>query len=196
MPLFQLYVTPALLLLVLTCPQVSQSVPLMVKGMVTDSLVFSAQILLHNITDALTKDELFSGINCSQEMVKLNNETDTPSVCAPKGSKCSGINKTEFDQDLCLENIGKDLHHYFTFLAAQSDPDKLIDPTLSSLRELMQNFFPKHLPSDLVSEEDASENSSSFDKKLNLCKVLKGFRLRSITINRALSYMNSGEQTK
>ncbi|KAF3858316.1 hypothetical protein F7725_011517 [Dissostichus mawsoni] len=170
-----------MLLLVLTCSQVSQSLPLMVKGTVTDSLVFSSQILLHKITDALTKDELFSGINCSQEMVKLNNETETPSVCAPKGSKCSGINKTEFDQDLCLENIGKDLHHYFTFLAAQSDPDKLIDPTLSGLRELMQ---------------DASENSSSFDKKLNLCKVLKGFQVRSITINRVLSYMNSGEHTK
>lgn len=62
----------------------------------------------------------------------------TTSVC----TECELMNCFSI-QDLCLENIGKDLHHYFTFLAAQSDPDKLIDPTLSGLRELMQ---VNHLP--------------------------------------------------
>ncbi|KAK5859943.1 hypothetical protein PBY51_021459 [Eleginops maclovinus] len=196
MPLIQLYFTPALLLLVLTCPQVSQSMPVMVKGPVTDSWVFYAQILLHNITDALTKDNLFSGINCSQQSVKLNMETVTPSVCTPKGTTCSGIAKTEFDQNLCLTHIEKDLHHYYTFLAAQPDPNGSLAPTLSSLREFIENSFTLPLPGQLAETTEEVPPESQYNKRLNLCKVLKGFQLRSITINRVLSYMKSGEHTK
>lgn len=47
--------TPALLLLVLSCSQVSQCVPVMSKGPMTDSCVLYARSLLQNITDTLTQ---------------------------------------------------------------------------------------------------------------------------------------------
>ncbi|KAL7386559.1 hypothetical protein ABVT39_010184 [Epinephelus coioides] len=181
MPLVKLYFTPALLLLVLACSQVSQSVPLMGTGPMTDTCVLYAHTLLQNITDTLTQNNLFSGIDCTKQSVELNMETNTPSVCAPQKSTCSGIINSQFDQDSCLTNIGEDLHHFYKFLAAQPDPDSLLAPTvLLSLRELME----------------AADRPSTYDERLSLCKVLKGFHVRSITINRAIAYLNSGEHTK
>ncbi|XP_075954377.1 interleukin-12 subunit alpha-like [Anarhichas minor] len=197
MPLVKLYFTPVLLLLMLTCPQVSQSVPVMRKGPLTESCVVYAQMLLQNITDTLTQNKLFTGIDCINQSVELNLETNTPSVCAPKESTCSGTVKSEFDQESCLTNIGEDLHHYYKFLAAQPDPDSLLGPTvLFRLREIMENCFTWSLPTDLASMEAAAERESTYEERLSLCKVLKGFRVRSITINRAISYMNSGDHTK
>uniref|UniRef100_A0A8D3DYU8 Interleukin 12A n=1 Tax=Scophthalmus maximus TaxID=52904 RepID=A0A8D3DYU8_SCOMX len=179
----QLYVAPALLLLVLSCPlwQVSKSLPMMSRGPMTDSCASHARTLLQNITGALTQNNLFSGINCSKQSVELNLETNTPSVCAPKESTCTGIKKSEFDES-CLKNIGEDLHHYYKFLVAQPDPDSLLGPTvLFSLREFM---------------EAAADGTSTYDERLSLCKVLKGFQVRTITINRVIGYMISGEHTK
>ncbi|XP_070701815.1 interleukin-12 subunit alpha [Pempheris klunzingeri] len=199
MPLVNLYFAPALLLLVLTCPlwQAGQSLPVMSKGPMTDSCVSYARTLLLNITDALTVNNLFSGIDCTKQSMELNIETNTASVCVPKESKCSGIVQSEFNEESCLTNIGKDLHHYYKFLAAQPDPNSLLRPTLLfSLRELMESCFAWSLPTDLASEEPAADHTSSYDDRLSLCKVLKGFQVRTITINRFVAYMNSGEHTK
>ncbi|XP_056277113.1 interleukin-12 subunit alpha [Pseudoliparis swirei] len=189
-----LYFTPALLLLVLTCAQVSQSVPVASKGPLRESCVGDARALLQNITEVLKQNKLFNGINCSKESVELNMETKTPSVCAPKESTCSGIVKTQFDQESCLTNIGDDLHHYYKFFAAQPNRDSRLALTvLFRLREIMENCFQW---SQLLSKEAPAERSSTYDERLSLCKVLKGFQVRSITINRAIAYMNSGEHTK
>ncbi|KAK9539192.1 hypothetical protein VZT92_004315 [Zoarces viviparus] len=197
MPLVKLYFTPALLLLMLTCPQVSQSVPVMRKGPLNEFCVVYAQMLLKNITETLTQNKLFSGIDCTNQRLELNLETNTPSVCAPKESTCSGTLKSEFDQESCLTNIGEDLQHYYKFLTAQPDPDSLLGSTvLFRLREIMENCFSWSLPTDLASKGAAAERESTYEERLSLCKVLKGFRVRSITINRAMSYMNSGEHTK
>lgn len=40
----------------------------------------------------------------------------------------------------------------------------------------------------------AADRPSTFDERLRLCKVLKGFQVRTITINRVIAYMNSGDQ--
>ncbi|XP_010751000.2 interleukin-12 subunit alpha [Larimichthys crocea] len=199
MPLVKLYFSPALLLLVLTCPlwQVSQSLPVMSNGQLTDSCGLYAKTLLQNITATLKQNNLFSGIDCSKQSVELNMETNTASVCAPKKSTCSGIVKTEFNQKSCLTNIGEDLQHYYKLLAAQPDPDSLLGPSvLSSLRELMKNCFAWSLPTDMASNEVAANRPSTYDERLSLCKVLKGFQIRTITINRVISYMKSGEHTK
>ncbi|XP_040911798.1 interleukin-12 subunit alpha [Toxotes jaculatrix] len=196
MPLIKLCITPALLLLVLSCPlwQVSQSLPV-IKGPMTDSCVIYAGTLLRNISDALKQDQLFMGINCTKQSMELNMETNTPSACAPKEATCTGTAKSEFDQESCLTNIGEDLHHYYKFLTAQPDPDNLLGTVLSSLREFMENCFTS-ASTDLASEQDAADRQSTFNDRLSLCKVLKGFQVRTITINRVLAYMNSGEHTK
>ncbi|XP_070774878.1 interleukin-12 subunit alpha-like [Enoplosus armatus] len=198
MPFVNLYFAPALLLLVLACPQVSHSLPVTSKEPMNDSCVLYAWTLLHNITNALTQKNLFRGFDCAEQSMELNMETNTASVCSPQESTCSGIVKSKFDRESCLTNIGEDLHHYYKFLASQPDPDSLLGPTvLSSLRELMENCFRWSLPTDVASEEAAAElHQSTFDGRLSLCKVLKGFHVRTITINRVIVYMNSAEHTK
>lgn len=39
-------------------------------------------------------------------------------------------------------------------------------------------------------------SGSSFDDRLSLCKTLKGFHVRAITMNRALAYIASGDHRK
>ncbi|CAG5896733.1 unnamed protein product [Menidia menidia] len=99
---------------------------------------------------------------CEQN-VELNMLTNTPSVCTP--------------QESCVANIEKDLNHYYKFLAAQPDPEGLLGSTvLLSLTELMQAPV---------------NDGNTYVERLNLCKVLRGFQVRTVTINRAISYMKS-----
>ncbi|KAL3988463.1 hypothetical protein ACER0C_012781 [Sarotherodon galilaeus] len=193
MPLIKLYFTPALLLLVLTCPlwQVSQSVPLMAKEPMRDSCVLYARTLLQNITDVLNQKTLFSGIDCTKQNMELYKNTSTPSACAPQGSACSEITTSGFDQSSCLTNIREDLKHYYKVLAAQP-----VGTLLFSLRELMENCFGIFPASDSTLREAAANLGTSFDQRLHLCKVLKGFQVRAITINRVTAYMTSDEYTK
>ncbi|GAA6228275.1 uncharacterized protein LOC108883223 [Lates japonicus] len=194
MPLVKLYFTPALLLLILSCFSQSKSLPVMSEGQMTSSCVSYAQILLQNITDALLQGTLFHGVDCTTKGVELYTETNTSSVCAPKGSTCSGITKSEFSQTSCLTNIGEDLRHYYELLAKH--PDRLLGQTvLFSLRQFMEKCFPQSLPKDLAPEHTAADRST-YDERLTLCKVLKGFQVRAITISRVIGYMNSGEHTK
>ncbi|XP_072220174.1 interleukin-12 subunit alpha [Leuresthes tenuis] len=194
MPLIKLCFTSALLLLALSCRmwQVSQSLPVMDKGPMTDSCTLYARMLLQNITDALAQTKLFRGFDCAKENMELNMETSTPSVCTPPESACLGITKSEFDEESCVTNIGKDLSHYYKFLTNQPDPEKLLGSTvLLSLRELMENCFTGSLPTDLALKEADEEHANTYTKRLKLCKVLKGFHVRTITINRAINYINS-----
>uniref|UniRef100_A0A3Q1BJS4 Interleukin-12 subunit alpha n=1 Tax=Amphiprion ocellaris TaxID=80972 RepID=A0A3Q1BJS4_AMPOC len=186
MPLVKLYSAPALLLVVLTCSvwELSQSLPVKGKEPMTDSCVLYAQTLLRSITEVLhnstdAQRNLFSGIDCMTQNMELNMETNTPSVCFPKVS------------DSCMTDMKKDLNHYYKFLAAHSDPDSLLGQTvLPSLRELMEVSHNTQLP------PAAAGRASTYDQRLNLCKVLKGFQVRTVTINRVIGYMNSGEHTK
>ncbi|KAG7229306.1 hypothetical protein INR49_012964 [Caranx melampygus] len=197
MSLIKLYFTPSLLLLVLSCPlwQPGQSMPMVIKDPVTDDCVSCGRVLLQNITEALSRNDLFHGINCTEQSVELNTETNTPSVCAPMESACSGNSgRPEFHEDSCRTNIREDLHHYYKFLAAQPDPAKGLEQTLFSVKEVMESCFPRSQYTDLASQQ-AAKPSNTYEERLRLCKVLKGFQVRTITINRALGYIKSVEQT-
>uniref|UniRef100_A0A4W6E0A5 Interleukin-12 subunit alpha n=1 Tax=Lates calcarifer TaxID=8187 RepID=A0A4W6E0A5_LATCA len=195
MQLFKLYFTPALLLLILSCFSQSKSLPVMSEGQMTNSCVSYAQILLQNITDALLQGTLFHGVDCTTKGVELYTETNTSSVCAPKGSTCSGIAKSEFSQTSCLTNIGEDLRHYYKLLAKH--PDRLLGQTvLFSLRQFMEVTNFTHPLSWLSLMLQTAADRSTYDERLTLCKVLKGFQVRAITISRVIGYMNSGEHTK
>uniref|UniRef100_A0A672J073 Interleukin-12 subunit alpha n=1 Tax=Salarias fasciatus TaxID=181472 RepID=A0A672J073_SALFA len=190
--------TPALLLLLL--PPLALAHPLgqpaTIKEPATDSCLLYAQNLLHNITAALAQKDLFNGFSCSGKNMELNDETRTAAVCAPKGSTCSGRTDSKFDQDSCVTEIGKDLTHYYRFFTAQPNNIFLSEKVLPGLGELMTYIFL--LPTELmcVSFKAAADAASSYDKRLKLCKVLRGFQVRLITINRALGYMKSGEHMK
>uniref|UniRef100_A0A3Q3X261 Interleukin-12 subunit alpha n=1 Tax=Mola mola TaxID=94237 RepID=A0A3Q3X261_MOLML len=187
-------VSPVLLLLGFISPlwQVSHALPVTSKGPMGDNCVSRAETLLRNVTEKLMDAEIFNGIDCLKQSVELNMETNTDSVCTPKGSTCAGISKSEFNQESCMTSIGEDLHHYYKFLAAYPDPNGLLKALLSNLRELLM----KCLSWSLQTEQAAPVSLSPFDERLKLCKVMRGFQVRGITINRAIAYMHSGEHTK
>uniref|UniRef100_A0A3Q2CPB5 Interleukin 12A n=1 Tax=Cyprinodon variegatus TaxID=28743 RepID=A0A3Q2CPB5_CYPVA len=181
--IYDLYLTPTLLLLALCCSlwEVSHSMPVNNNKGETVSCVFYARTLLENITDLLMQPQLFSGINCTRQNMELISETNTPTVCSPTNSTCSGIITPAFDKDKCVKDMGNDLIHYYRYLSAQPDPDSIIGPSvLHSLRELMEALV---------------ERSSNYNERLSLCKVLKGFQVRTVTINRAISYLNHIKHT-
>uniref|UniRef100_A0A668VB04 Zmp:0000001127 n=1 Tax=Oreochromis aureus TaxID=47969 RepID=A0A668VB04_OREAU len=181
------YFTPALLLLVLTCPlwQVSQSVPLMAKEPMRESCVLYARTLLQNITDVLNQKTLFSGIDCMKQNMELYKNTSTPSACAPQVPTLNTRFKSKMMFDIYC---GCDLKHYYKVLAAQP-----VGTLLFSLRELMEVCDCTQLLSIFTA---AANLGTSFDQRLHLCKVLKGFQVRAITINRVIAYMTSDEYTK
>ncbi|XP_072296583.1 interleukin-12 subunit alpha-like [Eucyclogobius newberryi] len=186
---------PSSLLVLLFIWHESFTLPVTTKEPVTDTCVLYAEALLDNIADALNPDNLFKGINCTQQSVDLNTKTDTLSACAPHGTSCSGVEKSEFNQELCMQNIGEDLDHYYKFLSAHPDPEKFLgNIVLSGLRDFMKNCFSWTSPEDF--NKSPSESPSRYDERLSLCKKLKGFQIRTITINRALGYMRSGEHNK
>ncbi|XP_024118205.1 interleukin-12 subunit alpha [Oryzias melastigma] len=199
MHLFKLCFAPVALLLLLMLSSsvwhVSESLPVKSKKPVSESCVVYARMLLENVTQALTQTKLFTGINCTEQNMELNLNTNTPHVCAPKEATCLGNTKLDFNQESCLSNISRDLSHYYILFMAQ--PDLIHVPTfIHSLRELMENCFVETLPSDLTLNEDPVSRASTYNERLSLCKTLRGFQVRAITISRAISYMSSGEHTK
>uniref|UniRef100_A0A3B3UK28 Uncharacterized LOC106948971 n=1 Tax=Poecilia latipinna TaxID=48699 RepID=A0A3B3UK28_9TELE len=202
MPLMKLSFTPVLLLLALSCPAwvVSRSLPLTPSGQMTDSCVFYARMLLENVTNLLTR--MFSGLNCTRHNMQLNLKTNTSTVCSPQGSVCSGETTSAFDRESCLKDIGTDLSYYYNVLSSQPDSDGTLGSSvLLPLRELMENCFNELLPQ---SPNDASvflqasvdhSSTNGFNQRKLLCKIMKGFHVRTITINRAIGYMNLGEHT-
>lgn len=48
----------------------------------------------------------------------------------------------------------------------------------------------------LLFSKAAADRPRSYDERLRLCKVLRGFQIRTVTINRAIAYISSGEHTQ
>uniref|UniRef100_A0A3P9I027 Interleukin-12 subunit alpha n=1 Tax=Oryzias latipes TaxID=8090 RepID=A0A3P9I027_ORYLA len=172
--------------------QISESLPVMSTTPMTDSCVNYTRMLLEKITQALNQTELFTGINCTEQNMELNTNTNTPFVCAPKEATCLGKSELDFNQESCLSNIWRDLSHYYKFFTAQPDLLQHVPTFNHSLRELMENCFEESLPTN----ETPVNHASTYSERLNLCKTLRGFQVRTITVSRAISYMSSGEHTK
>uniref|UniRef100_A0A3B3WVM7 IL-12A n=1 Tax=Poecilia mexicana TaxID=48701 RepID=A0A3B3WVM7_9TELE len=200
MPLMKLSFTPVLLLLALSCPAwvVSRSLPLTPSGQMTDSCVFYARMLLENVTNLLA---MFSGMNCTRHNMQLNLKTNTSTVCSPQ---VQTMTLSEGDvccysvQESCLKDIGTDLSYYYNVLSSQPDSDGTLGSSvLLPLRELMevcQTLSPLLFELILVASVDHS-STNGFNQRKLLCKIMKGFHVRTITINRAIGYMNLGEHT-
>ncbi|XP_075875889.1 interleukin-12 subunit alpha [Nelusetta ayraudi] len=177
MVLINHFYASVLLLLGFLCP-LSHPFPMKVQGQMAEQCTSYARMLLQNITDTLSQRPLFGGVECEKPRVELHLNTNTTSACAPKGLLCSGLVMSGFNQESCLRNIREDLRHYYKLLTGYFHPESSLHTLLLSLRELMETA-PAHL--------------RSYGDRLRLCKVLSGFRVRTITINRAIAYMSSGE---
>ncbi|KAK7158717.1 hypothetical protein R3I94_005146 [Phoxinus phoxinus] len=131
-------------------------------------------------------DHLFSGFDCTkQNAVRLR--TQTVATCTPQNADCARSTVLNIDENECLKRILEDLRYYRETLQAYSNPE-LTKTVVRSIDDLMQNCFSVSAM-DNSPEEMLMDNQKSFQERLQLCKVLKGFNLRTITINRVFNYI-------
>ncbi|XP_026792314.1 interleukin-12 subunit alpha [Pangasianodon hypophthalmus] len=141
------------------------------------------------------QDQLFRGLNCTEQSPELRTSTSTLSACTPQNSICFKVTDFTFDQDECLQSVLEDLRYYWAMFKSYRDPDRILEHSvLRSIENLMQSCFSATLL-DGGQVQISVNNENSFERRLKLCKVLKGFQIRTITINRVLNHIVSSSQT-
>uniref|UniRef100_A0A3P9LRI9 Interleukin 12A n=1 Tax=Oryzias latipes TaxID=8090 RepID=A0A3P9LRI9_ORYLA len=132
---------------------------------------------------------------------------ETIHACAPnptESSSCNVHRNSSFSESECMRNIMKDLAYYDaamqSYLKSDLSRPEIEIPPLNHTLIIIQNLRRVSLFGSLIDTE--SENQllgGSFLILLNrqkMCKMMKGLHVRSITINRALGYISSGDHTK
>ncbi|KAK5868735.1 hypothetical protein PBY51_009725 [Eleginops maclovinus] len=169
------------------------------------SLIF--RDLLQNITGLLSNSDLWHHITTNTTVV--SSQAETVLACAPtltQNSTCMRQRNSTFNESECLMNIMKDLAHYSaviqSYINSKLRMREMEEPLLKSTLEIIQNLrkscsltpngennIPEKVPANIWVE-------NSFDNRQEMLKLLRGFRLRAITINRALGYISSGHHRK
>uniref|UniRef100_UPI0037E8A1E1 interleukin-12 subunit alpha n=1 Tax=Semicossyphus pulcher TaxID=241346 RepID=UPI0037E8A1E1 len=165
------------------------------------------QGLLLNITQLLDNDVVCYGIPSNKMVVK--SRTETVLACAPnmtQNSSCMTQRNSTFNESECMSNIMKDLAHYAAAIKSYLNSDlrspkeevALLSPTLGVIRSLRKNCSPVPDEEKDSSEEDAAQlwGDDTFSNRQEMCKMMRGFYVRTITINRAMGYMSSGDHRK
>uniref|UniRef100_A0AAV2J3Z2 Interleukin-12 subunit alpha n=1 Tax=Knipowitschia caucasica TaxID=637954 RepID=A0AAV2J3Z2_KNICA len=106
-----------------------------------------------------------------------------------------------FNESDCLKNIVKDLYHYEAIIRSYTSldlrhPDEEVPPltqTLSIIPNLLQacRFTSMSKSSDKVVAHMWED--SSYSNRLKMLMMMKAFYVRTITFNRAVGYIESGE---
>nr|BAV78775.1 interleukin-12p35a [Seriola dumerili] len=166
------------------------------------SLLFKS--LLLNITELLKGDVLCFGI--TSEKVVVRSKADTLLACAPpltQNSNCMMQRNSSFSERECLKNIMEDLAYYEaaikSYLKSQlrspAEEEARLSPTLTII-ESLKNC------SRMQNENNSSEvtaqmwGSDTYSNREQMCKMMRGFHVRAITINRAMGYISSGGHRK
>lgn len=163
--------------------------------------------LLGKVTELLDHDDVCHGTASGKALVRSDSETAL--TCVPnliQGSGCTVLRNTSFSESECLRNIVKDLVHYAavfeSYLSSslrspseEAPPLRRVLETIQSLRKncsLMPNGERE------PSEENFSQmwGDDTFSNRQEMCKMIRGFHGRTITINRAMSYICSGNTRK
>uniref|UniRef100_A0A3Q3M893 Interleukin-12 subunit alpha n=1 Tax=Mastacembelus armatus TaxID=205130 RepID=A0A3Q3M893_9TELE len=203
---FNLYLSSCVLLLTLSW-RTSTGVPvpaLSAEKCASCSLLFKH--LLLQITELLTKEVLCYGI--PSDKVRVNNKTETLLACAPTLTQNSGCiqRDSSFSESDCLRNIMKDLVHHEAIIqsyikASLRNPEKevkLLMPVLGIIQDLRKNCSLMPNGENDSTEEGAAHvwGNSTYENRLDMCKMMRGFHIRTITINRAMGYISSGDHKK
>ncbi|XP_073673505.1 interleukin-12 subunit alpha [Garra rufa] len=143
--------------------------------------------------------DLFAGFNCTDLEAQMIPHTHTASVCQPSSSEensCSSHRGSSFSETECLRNIRADLRYYDEMLSSYKPSETDLSPVKTATKALMNCLNEKCESADGAFPQWRIWSGSSFDDRLSLCKTLKGFHIRAITVNRALGYIGSGEHRK
>ncbi|CAG6002045.1 unnamed protein product, partial [Menidia menidia] len=163
--------------------------------------------LLLNITELLKSKDLCHGLISSNELTVLNG--NTVQACAPiltQNSGCLMQTKSSFNESECVQSIFRDLafydsaiQHYLKSSYYRPEiEDPLLSPTLGIIQNLRKNCSLMSDGGNYSTEDDASTmwEKNSFENRKKMCKMMRGFHARTITFNRAMGYISSGDHRK
>ncbi|XP_033971247.1 interleukin-12 subunit alpha [Trematomus bernacchii] len=169
------------------------------------SLLFKK--LLLNISELLKDRELFHRIDTDASVVI--SQAETVLACAPtltQNSTCMMQRNSTFSESECLGNIMKDLAYYSAVIQSYTNSDlrlpetevPLLNSTLEIIRSLRKSCSltpngENNIPEDVGAPK---WENSSYENRQQMFKMMKGFQVRTITINRALGYISSGDHRK
>ncbi|XP_053279505.1 interleukin-12 subunit alpha [Pleuronectes platessa] len=198
---FHLYLAGCALLLTLGWPS-STGLPLHTDNYAQCAPLFRG--LLENIKNATNSSVCYGIISDRVEM----RTAETSLACAPtlnENPGCKMQRNSPFSKSECLSNIRKDLVYYEgaissylkTPLRSPENEEALLRPTLDIIKSLKNCSLMPNEEND-SSEKDAAQMwvKNIFDNRLEMCKMMKGFYVRTITINRAVGYITSGDHMK
>ncbi|XP_035384462.1 interleukin-12 subunit alpha [Electrophorus electricus] len=161
-----------------------------------------AKTLLTTLKSVLNKDKptLFHGFKCADLDTEVIPNSSTVAACQPyEDTTCSDQRRSSFNETDCLASMREDLRHYQDKLAEYAESLSKFDavtelkPILISVRDLQQNCPPLSTNETEKSPTNSPGPVDSFEERMSLCKQLKGFHLRAVTMNRALGYVSAGD---
>uniref|UniRef100_A0A669BNC6 Interleukin 12a n=1 Tax=Oreochromis niloticus TaxID=8128 RepID=A0A669BNC6_ORENI len=128
------------------------------------------------------------------EKIEMRSTGDTVLACAPTLTQVSLFPKQhslwqQLSASECLKNIKMDLLYYHEAIASylrgplKNGPEEI--RLLSPIVEITKNLT-----------EDDKWGNDSYSNRLEMNKMMKGFHIRAITINRAIGYISSGDHRK
>ncbi|XP_011852973.1 PREDICTED: interleukin-12 subunit alpha isoform X2 [Mandrillus leucophaeus] len=164
-----------------------------------------SQNLLKAASNTLQKArQILEFYPCTSEEIDhediTKDKTSTVEACLPleliKNGSCLASRKTSFMMALCLRSIYEDLKIYqveFKTMNAKllMDPKRQIfldQNILGVIDELMQAL---NFNSETVPQKSSLEEPDFYKTKIKLCILLHAFRIRAVTIDRVMSYLNA-----
>ncbi|XP_029964622.1 interleukin-12 subunit alpha [Salarias fasciatus] len=200
---FNFYLLSCALLLV--CSSRSSGHPVRALSAESQAQCAVFRSLLLDVAALIGAEDLCRTVSADKVTPSGNNETVLS--CAPtQTSGCMLQRNSSFSESECLGNIGKDLAHYQSVIQSYLDLDHekqiaLLSPILEKITSLRKSFSLK--PSEETDSSSSPERNpaprweeSAYSNRYNMCKMMRGFHIRMITINRAMGYISSGDHRK
>uniref|UniRef100_A0A8C3G521 Interleukin-12 subunit alpha n=1 Tax=Cyclopterus lumpus TaxID=8103 RepID=A0A8C3G521_CYCLU len=161
--------------------------------------------LLLKVTELLDSDVLCFGI--ASDRMTVRSHAETVLACAPtrtQNSSCTMQRNSSFSESECLRNIRKDLAYYAAAvqsylnspLRSHEEEVSLLSPTLEIIQSLKKVCLSCSLPDEIFLDAAQMWGDDSFSNRQKMCKMMRGFHVRTITINRAMGYISSGDHRK
>ncbi|XP_011814451.1 PREDICTED: interleukin-12 subunit alpha isoform X3 [Colobus angolensis palliatus] len=160
--------------------------------------------LATNLSVATPGPEMFPCLHHSQNLLRAASNTlqknesclNSRETSFTTNGSCLASRKTSFMMALCLSSIYEDLKMYqveFKTMNAKllMDPKRQIfldQNMLGVIDELMQAL---NFNSETVPQKSSLEEPDFYKTKIKLCILLHAFRIRAVTIDRVMSYLNA-----
>ncbi|KAK2489719.1 hypothetical protein MC885_016329 [Smutsia gigantea] len=200
-------------------PGVARSLPTATPGLGMLQCLSHSQNLLRAVGNMLQKArQTLEFYSCSSEEIDhediTKDKTSTVEACLPlelttnesclasreisflTNGSCLASSKASLMMTLCLSSIYEDLKMYQVEFKAMNakllmDPKRQISVDQNMLAAIDEMMQALSVHSETVPQKPSLEEPDFYKTKIKLCILLHAFRIRVVTIDRMMSYLNS-----